>query len=98
MKLNKIFVVEYYYKYLSDEKKEKFTRSTKFDGRCNHDYEELLEQNGFSNIRIYPIQYYYDSKINDTDSMPFTLIVGENKLSGTAITMRFSLDPHRLGS
>lgn len=74
---NKLFVVEYYYKYLSKAKQDSYKQAFYGDGRRIYDYESLLFNNGFKNVKIMPIEYFHNKEINIEGIMPQTLIVAE---------------------
>ena len=75
---NKLFLVEYYYKYLSD-KKEAYREAHFSDGRCIYDYAELLTKHGFKKINTVPIEFFTDKMINIQDEMAQTLVIAEKE-------------------
>ena len=75
---NKLFLVEYYYKYLSD-KKEAYREAHFSDGRCIYDYAELLAKHGFKKINTVPIEFFTDKMINIQDEMAQTLVIAEKE-------------------
>jgi len=76
---NKLFLVEYYYKYLSDKKKEDYREAHFSDGRCIYDYAELLTKHGFKKINTVPIEFFTDKMINIQDEMAQTLVIAEKE-------------------
>jgi len=73
----KIFVIEYYYKYLNDQKKEAYVRAKSEDGRCVYDYEKLLAEAGFRNIKTVHMDLFVNKTINVNDEMAQTLVIAE---------------------
>ncbi len=70
----KIFIVEYYYKYLPDHKKTAYDNTK---DKYIHDYEELLRKQGFRNVQTFPIEAFANKTINILDEMPHTLVIAE---------------------
>jgi len=73
----KLFLIEYYYRYLSEEKKKIYDTACFFDGRYVHDYKTLLMEEGFKNITATQIGSFADNKINRLGETPHTLLVAE---------------------
>lgn len=73
----KIIMAEYYYKYLSDEKKTAYRKEELMDWRFEHDYEDLLLKSGFKNIKIIQMDSFSSNVINAGDEMPLTLIIAD---------------------
>lgn len=71
----KIFIAEYFYKYLSDEKKRCFDAARFMDGRYGYDYEELLKEAGFKNVKVNQFNAFADPEKNTLNEMPHTLMV-----------------------
>ena len=69
---SKIFIVEYYYKYLSDVKKAAYDSPSNVDSRVVYDYDELLKNVGFKSVKVVHLDYFTNS---DTSEMPHTLIM-----------------------
>lgn len=78
----KLFLVEYYYKYLSPEKKVEYDKvvGNTGDGRFVYDYEGLLNKHGFINVRSAQIPAMVDSRINVKNCMPHTLVIAEKRV------------------
>lgn len=73
----KLFLVEYYYKYLSKEEKKVYDTASFFDSRYVHDYEPLLLGEGFKNITTVRIGSFADKTINKLGETPHTLLIAE---------------------
>ena len=73
----KIFVVEYYYKYMTSEKQLAFKKASSGDGRCIYDYAALMDQAGFKKIEVIQLECFQDRKINTLNEMAHTLVIGE---------------------
>lgn len=73
---NKVYIVEYYYKYLAQEKQDAYKSVIGLDGRDIYDYEELLLNNGFKDVQIKHLQQFSDKEINVDGEMAQTLVVG----------------------
>ncbi len=74
---SRVYAVEYYHKYLTDQKKESYESVMSSDGRCIYDYVELFKEQGFKHVRRESIDAFEDKQINKEGSMPHSLIIAD---------------------
>ncbi|MBF0231424.1 MAG: class I SAM-dependent methyltransferase [Desulfamplus sp.] len=73
----KIYIVEYYYKYLSNEKQKAYQEAMPNDGRKIYDYEQLLKENGITVIETQQFESMINPETNSANEMPLSLTIGQ---------------------
>lgn len=72
----KILLAEYYFKFLNQDIQARYLNANKHDGRCVYDYESLLKEHGFRDVKIERLKCFEDPSINTLNEMPQMLIAG----------------------